>query len=155
MLSIAHTYGAVSCNLKSASETSNAARSRAMVQKAFIDAFFHIFCVALVVAALAQSSCIDEARESVEKGHGKPIPGGYQVIENPKDDADVQAIAVATIDYYNEQSNDPRRFEIPDNGTVEAYRKVSVIVIYRLNFYSTANLAVTSLSWGPERSLGV
>lgn len=91
-----------------------------MAQKDGINACFRVFFVVLVVAVLAQSSCIDKARGSV----GRNLMGGWRAVENPEDVVVVKGIVDSGLKQYNQQSNDLHNFELVENGKIEAYTQV-------------------------------
>lgn len=96
-----------------------------MAQKSVINACFGLFFVALVVAAaVVQSSCIKDARETLEQNKGRPLPGGHTVIEKPQEDCVVKGIVASALKQYNRQLNKSRQFELYEDGKLEAYKQV-------------------------------
>lgn len=97
-----------------------------MAQKDCSSACFRLFfgLVVLVVAALAQSSCIDRIHKLQSRPGGGKGMGGWWPVENPEDDDDVKGIVASGLMQYNQQFDDSQQFVLFENGTVEAYLQV-------------------------------
>lgn len=98
-----------------------------MAQKAGINACLRFVFVVLVVSALTQSSCIEEIRKVL----GLKLTGGYIPVVNPEENVSVNRIVNSSVTQYNEQSNDLQEFGLLENGTIEAYSQVILIVIVK------------------------
>jgi len=95
-----------------------------MAQKDVINTGLRVFCVVLAVAAIGQSSCIDDKRAIMNKAGGRQLLGGWTKVENPQDDDIVKGIAASGLKAHNQQSNDMHQFGLFNDGDLEAYQQV-------------------------------
>ena len=95
-----------------------------MAQKDVINTCLRVFCVVLAVAAIGQSSCIDDKRAILNNTEGPPLVGGWMKVENPQDDDIVKGIAASGLKAHNQQSNDMHQFGLFNDGDLEAYQQV-------------------------------